>query len=71
MRVFKIEPAGDTRVNTWYVPAKKSWQDGLSAIEESLESQFLDPEKEWNDIKCTITCMDITEERWHEIIADS
>jgi hypothetical protein len=66
LKAFKIAPSGDSRFDDLYVLADATWRMALSQVELSLENQ-LNNEKPWEEIKCTIECVCLTQEEWDEI----
>lgn len=42
MKVFRIEPIGDSRFDILFVKSDETWCNALDAVERSLDSQFLD-----------------------------
>jgi hypothetical protein len=67
IKCFKITPSGDTRVDSIYVKADKTWRRALDEVEASMDEQFSDDNKDWADIKVTVECCELTREEWDDL----
>lgn len=70
MRAYKITPSPDTRFDSLYVLGNgNDWKAALSLLEECFDEQY--STKDWTDIKVTVECVELTQEEWDEIQANT
>lgn len=71
LRAWKIEPAGNTGIDTIFV-VDNNWRTVMEHAEYSLEQQMESDgsgnmERPWDEMKVTITGVLLTSEEWEEI----
>ena len=76
LRAWKIEPCGQTGIDTLYMLDDGRWPGVMSQVEYALEQQMESDdgggkmERPWNEISVTITGVLLTPEQWDEICDD-
>jgi hypothetical protein len=57
IKCYEITPSPRTAFDVLIIEDKGSWREAISFAEESLECQFLDDDKDWDEISVTIKCV--------------
>lgn len=70
LKAFKITPPSDSRFDVFYVLAGAGWSEALDQIESSLDSQFSE-DKPWEEIKCTVECVYLTQKEWDDLCSET
>jgi hypothetical protein len=76
LRAWKIEPCGQTGIDTLYMLDDGRWSGVMGQVEYALEQQMESDDgggkmsRPWNEISVTITGVLLTPEQWEEICDD-